>query len=67
MTKEEYRPHICEVIEMVFAAEHNALKNNPELNKRLKNKSITKDEYIGIIADEILDKTPDSIIKDDEL
>lgn len=49
---------------MAFVAETAVLKEHPDLKDRLRRRAITPDEYLGEIADEILSKTPDSLIND---
>lgn len=68
MKREEYREHLCTVINMVFTAEHNVLKQNPNILERLKKeKSPTAaDEYVHIIADEILSRTPENLIHEED-
>lgn len=67
MTREEYKDHLKTVIAMVFAAERNAQDNNPDLRDRLRNRQITPDQYLDIIADEIMSKTPDKLFINEKL
>ncbi|MBQ0089913.1 MAG: hypothetical protein KBT27_11355 [Prevotellaceae bacterium] len=67
MTREEYKEHLKTIITMVFTAEHNAQENNPDLCDRLRNKQITPDKYLDIIADEIMSKTPDELFINEKL
>lgn len=68
MTREQYREHLCTIIYMVFTAEHNVIEQNPDLLERLKKdrSQTTADEYVHAIADEILSKTPDNMIPEED-
>lgn len=68
MTREEYREHLCTIIYMVFTAEHNVIEQKPDLQERLKKdrSKTTADEYVHAIADEILGKTPDFLIPEED-
>jgi len=60
MTKQEYHTHLCSVIAAVFGAEHAVLDRDPHLKESLRAHIITPEEYIILIADELLSATPDS-------
>ena len=62
MTKEEYKQHLCDIICMVFRAEDEINKAEPELRVKLKSKQITPVQYLEKIADEILAHTPEDLI-----
>lgn len=70
MKREQYREHLCSIIYMVFTAEHKVLEQNPHLLEHLRkeNSNEAAENYVHIIADEILSKTPDNLIpeKDSE-
>lgn len=61
MTREEYTEDIKTVIKMVFVAEHEVYKQHPELKERFENKQVSPEEYITLVADEIMSTTPDEL------
>ena len=62
MTKEEYKQHLCDIICMVFRAEDEINKADPELPVKLKSKLVSPNQYVEKIADEILVHTPGCLI-----
>lgn len=62
MTRSEYRTHLKDIILMVFSAEQAVHEQQPDLTDKLRTKSIDPDDYLGFIADEIMSRTPDSLI-----
>lgn len=65
MNKEEYKPHLCDVIFMVFQAEDTLHKENTDLAEKLKSRLISPEQYVGMIADEILAHTTEELIPND--
>ena len=61
MTKEEYKQHLCDIICMVFRAEDEINKAEPELRVKLKSKQISPNQYVEKIADEILVHTSEDL------
>lgn len=62
MSKEEYKQHLCDIICMVFRAEDEINKADPELPVKLKSKLVSPDQYVEKIADEILAHMPEDLI-----
>lgn len=62
MTTEEYKQHLCDIICMVFRAEDEINKADPELPVKLKSKQVSPNQYVEKIADEILVHTPEDLI-----
>ena len=54
MTKEEYKEHLCEIVQMVFTAEDAVIRANPEMLEKMEKREIEPQEYVELIAEEIL-------------
>lgn len=68
MIKEDnpaYFNHVCEVVKAVFAAE-NELVDSENIKERLQRKEITPEEYIELVAAELIRPTRKEDIDDGE-
>lgn len=54
MTKEEYKDHLCEIVQMVFTAEDAVIRAHPEMLEKMEKREIEPQEYVDLIAEEIL-------------